>query len=196
MKAFYTTLFLFLTSTTSFAMSQYLLEPSVGYRNETVQLTDRTSSVETKLKSSMPVFGLKLGYRSPIGVDIDVAYDYSYGKMDVTRLTEQNKFTHQNAAAELGINALGLMKIYLGYSFLNQLKLESTPQLEGFKLNGPSYLVGVQFKIISVLNIGAQYNLNQFNRISGSGYTQGDDTEKYFSKVDAQDYKIFLSLSL
>lgn len=194
MKALYTYLFFFWMSSVGMAAgSSLLLEPSIGYRSETIQLTDLLQN-ETKLKSSSPVYGLKFGYRSPIGVDVNLAYDYSNGKMEVSGDEEKSKFTHQTASAQLGINALGLMKIYLGYAFLNELKLEDTLQRQGFKLLGPAYIVGLQFKILPILSLGAQYNLNQFNKITGSAYGLGDDTEKYFTKIDSQDYSINLSL--
>lgn len=196
MKALCTYLFLFLTTSMASAMggSSLLLEPSVGYRSETIQLTD-LSQQETKLKAATPVYGLKLGFHSIIGVDVNLGYDYSNGKMEVASTSEKSNFSHQTASAQLGINALGLMKIYLGYAFLNELKFDGTSSLEAFKLLGPSYLVGLQFKIFPLLNLGMQYNLNQFNKISGSAYTLGDDTEKYFSKIDSQDYSIYLSLA-
>lgn len=193
MKALYICLFFFWTTSQALANPSLLLEPSIGFRNETIHLTD-LSQVETKLKSSSPVYGLKLGYHSPMGVDVNLAYDYSNGKMEISGDDEKSKFSHQTASAQLGINALGTMKIYLGYAFLNEVKLDGTSSREGFKLSGPAYLVGLQFKVFSYVNLGAQYNLNQFNKITGSNYTLGDDTEKYFTKIDSQDYSINLSL--
>jgi len=180
-------------SLTHAAPSSLLLEPSVGFRSETVLLTDLSQN-ETKLKASSPVYGLKFGYRSPIGVDVNLAYDYSNGKMEVTGESDKSKFTHQTASAQLGINALGLMKIYLGYAFLNELNIDGFLTRPQFKLAGPAYLVGIQFKVFQYVNIGAQYNLNQFNQITGPAYALGDDTEKYFTKIDSQDYSINLSL--
>lgn len=194
MKAVFTSLFFLSVASLSYAApSALLLEPSVGYRSETVQLTDLLHN-ETKLKAALPVYGLKFGYRSPIGVDVNLAYDYSNGKMEVTGEDDKSKFSHQTASAQLGINALGLMKIYLGYAFLNELKLDGTLTRPNFKLSGPAYLVGLQFKVFQYLNLGAQYNLNQFNQITGPAYALGDDTEKYFTKIDSQDYSINLSL--
>lgn len=196
MKALYAHLFLFFATTAAYAApsSSILIEPSVGYRSETIRLTD-LSQQETTLNSRSPVFGLKFGYRSPLGVDVNLGYDYSNGKMETSSVNEKNKFTHQTASAQLGINALGAMKIYLGYAFLNELKLEETASVAAFKLNGPSYLVGLQFNVIANLNLGAQYNLNQFKKISGSAYSLGDEIDDYFSKIDSQDYSLYLSLA-
>lgn len=197
MKAVFTLLFFLGAASVSAAAAagSLLLEPSLGYRSETVQLTD-LGQIETKLKTSSPIYGLKFGYRSPIGVDVNLAYDYSNGKMEISGDQEKSKFTHQTASAQLGINALGLMKIYLGYAFMNELKLEETLSRTGFKLSGPAYLVGLQFKIFQYMNLGFQYNLNQFNQITGPAYANGDDTEKYFTKIDSQDYSINLSIDL
>lgn len=197
-KTFYICLFFLLmgSSASAMSLSALLFEPSVGYRHETVQWTDMSHN-ETKLKAATPVYGLKFGYRSPIGVDVNLGYDHSNGKMDISAAgeTQKSSFSHQTGSAQLGINALGLMKIYLGYAFLNELKLDGTDSVGGFKLSGPAYLVGLQFKIFPFLNLGAQYNLNQFNQISGDAYTTGDDTERYFSKIDSQDYSLYLSLA-
>ncbi len=180
-------------SLTYASQSTLLLEPSIGYRSETIQLTN-FSNQETKLKAASPAYGLKFGYRSPMGVDVNMAYEYSNGKMEIDTEQEKIKFAHQTASAQLGINALDLMKIYLGYAFLNDIKFDETSFRSRFKLAGPAYLVGLQFKFFQYLNLGAQYNLNQFNQITGPAYTLGDDTEKYFTKIDSQDYSINLSL--
>ncbi len=182
-----------ITPLQSFASSLFL-EPSIGYRSENLKLTD-FSQKETQFKSSLPVYGLKLGVRSQMGVDLNLAADYSKGKMEVTALTEKNDFTHQTASAQLGVNALGLVKIYLGYGFFNELKIEDSSQLTGFKLTGASYLAGLQFKLFPYVMIGAQYNLNQFKKIEGVNYVGNDSIDKYFSKVDIQDYSLLLAFS-
>lgn len=195
MKAFYASILILIVTSINFAYaSSLLLEPSIGFRSETIQLTDLSQN-ETKFKSATPIYGLKVGYRSPIGVDVNLAYDYSNGKMQISGDEERMNFSHQTASAQLGINALGLMKIYLGYAFLNEIKLDEIPSLSAFKLSGPAYLVGLQFSLFPYLSLGTQYNLNQFNQITGSAYTVGDDTEKYFTKIDSQDYSIYLSLN-
>jgi hypothetical protein len=171
-----------------------MFEPSIGYRNESLKLTD-LSKQETQFKSALPVYGLKVGYRSLIGVDLNLAGEYSKGQIEVTGLTEKSDSTHQSASAELGVSALGLLKIYLGYSFMNEFKIENSHSLQGFKLSGPAYLAGLQLKLFPSINLGMQYNLNQFNKISGSAYTLNDSTESYFSKIDSQDYNIYLTLT-
>jgi len=193
MKALYISLVFFWMSSSALANPALLLEPSIGFRNETIKLTDLSQN-ETRLKASSPIYGLKFGYRSPIGVDVNLGYGYTNGKMEISGDSEKSKFSHQTASAQLGINALGGMKIYLGYAFLNEIKLDGTSSLEAFKLSGPAYIVGLQFKVFSYVNLGAQYNLNQFNKITGPAYSLGDDTEKYFTKIDSQDYSINLSL--
>ena len=194
-RSLFTGLLLILANSNTFAAGsgQFVMEPSVGYRNETVKLTDLVHQEKT-LKSAVPVFGLKLGYQSMLGVDLNLAYDFSKGKMEVSSLTEKNDFTHQTSSLQLGISALGQMKIYLGYAFLNDLKLDDSPSMTGFKLSGPAYIAGLQFKLFPHLNLGAQYNLNQFKKITGSAYALSDDSETHFSKIDTQDYSLYLSL--
>ena len=196
MKSLIACLLLVLTPHFVFAMlgTSFFVEPSLGYRNETLHLTDFTNQ-ETQLKSGLPVYGLKLGYRSMIGVDLNLAGEYSKGQLEVTAHPEKSDFIHQTVSAQLGVNALGLLKIYLGYAFMNDFKVDDSVSLQGFKLTGPAYLAGIQLKLFPMVNLGVQYNLNQFNKISGSAYTLSDDTSKYFSKIDSQDYSLYLSVA-
>ncbi len=200
MKTLILSLFTFLlatfTANNAYAVvggSSFLFEPSVGYRNETIQFTNKIQ-IETKMKTALPVYGLKLGYRSPIGVDLNLAGDYSKGKVEISGESDKSDFSHQTASVQLGINALGAMKIYLGYGFLNEFKVEESLTLAAFKLSGPAYIAGLQLKLFPHLNLGAQYNLNQFKKIVGKAYALGDETETYFTKIDTQDYSLYLSL--
>ena len=190
--------FLFLSATPHLVFaamgSSFFVEPSVGYRNETIRLTD-LSNQETKMKSALPVYGLKLGYRSLIGVDLNLAADYSKGKLDISSIPEKSDYLHQTASLQLGVNALGLLKIYLGYAFLNEIKVDDNKLLPGFKLSGPAYLTGLQIRIFPFISLKTQYNLNQFNKISKTTYTLNNSTEKYFNKINSQDYSLYLSLT-
>lgn len=170
------------------------VEPYAGYRTESNKLTDLTLST-TEIKASAPSFGLKLGYRSLMGIDLNLAGEYFSGTASVTGQSEKSKFSHTTASVQLGVNALGLVKMYLGTAFVNDFKLEDTTTLPGFKLSGPSFHAGLQFKMFAFLNLGLQYNLNQFNKIAGAAYTNGDKTETYLSKTDSQDYSAYLSTS-
>lgn len=170
------------------------LEPFAGYRSENIKLTDLALST-TEISASQPSFGLKLGYRSLMGIDLNLAGEYFSGSATVTGQSAKSKFTHTTASVQLGVNALGLVKMYLGTAFVNDFKLEDSTALPGLKLSGPSFHAGLQFKVFPLLNLGLQYNLNQFNKVYGTAYTSGDKTETYFSKTDSQDYSIYLSTS-
>ncbi len=178
-----------------FAMgSSYFIEPSVGYRSHTLRLTNYTAN-ETKITMASPAYGLKLGYRSMTGIDLDLAYDYSAGKAEIYPLAEKNNFSQKTAAVQLGINAMGIMKIFLGYGFMNQLDIEKGLLNSDIKLAGLAYQAGLQFKLISFMTLGLQYNLNQFKTVSGSSYTLGEAVETYYNKLDSQDYSASLSVS-
>ena len=170
------------------------VEPSIGYRNETIKLTDK-SNAESQIKIGTPVYGLKIGYRTALAIDFNLAADYSSGKADMSPLVEKNNFSHKMISAQLGINALGLMKIYLGYAFSNELQFEDGLLNLGYKLSGPAYIAGIQYRLFSSVFLGAQYNLNQFNSISGAQFTNGDKVDQYFNKLDLQDYSFSLSTS-
>ncbi|MEK6627121.1 MAG: hypothetical protein AABY53_00710 [Bdellovibrionota bacterium] len=191
MNTFIATLF---TLTTSFAFAGFFAEPFIGYKTEFIKLTSLTNA-KTDIRASQPSVGLKLGYQSMLGVDINLAGEVSSGNASVSTQTESNKFSHKMASVQLGVNGLGLVKMYLGGAFLNEFVLQGSPGLAGFKLNGPSMHAGLQYKLFSFMSLGLQYNLNQYNSIEGTAYTNGTKTETYFTKIDAQDYSFYLSTS-
>lgn len=186
--------------------SEFLFEPYVGYRYENVKMTNLPTVLnlnpETNhYNSSLPVYGLKLGYSSPIGIDLNLAGDISKGKINVTidSLESEAEYTHQMATVQMGVSALGILKLYIGYSFLNEYKIEDYKNtnftlIKGFSLKGPAYLVGIQFKLLPYILIGAQYNFIEYKTISGIDGTSEENTNKYFSKIDSQDYSLYLSL--
>ncbi len=174
--------------------SGYFVEPSVGYRTELIKLTD-LSNQQSQVKMVTPSYGLKLGIRSAAGIDINLAGDYSSGQAEQTPLIEPNRFSHKMAALQLGINAMGAMKIYLGYAFLNELQIEKGTLNSDLNLKGPAYQAGIQLRLLPLFTIGAHYNLNQFDHVSGTSYIAGNKIESYFNKLDSQDYSFNLSLT-
>ena len=134
--------------------------------------------------------GLRLGYQSPLGIEINLAGDYSSGSAQIDPQNVKNDFTHKTAAVQLGVSALGLFKIYLGYGFMNEFELKDSNTYQGFKLTGTTYQAGVQFKLLPFISLGAQYNVNDYKNIEGAGYTLGNSTDTYFNKIDVQDYAI------
>ncbi len=174
--------------------SSIFFEPSVGYKSHTLRLTDYANS-ETKLTMVSPVYGLRVGTRSMMGIDLNLAYDYSAGKADYSPLSEKNNFSQKTASAQLGINALGALKIYLGYGFLNELQVDGGILNSDMKLKGLAYQAGLQFKLIPLVMFGLQYNLNQFKTIEGKIYRAGNAIDTYYNKVDSQDFSGSLSIS-
>lgn len=176
-------LFLFSKPTSA----EVLFEPFVGYRTESMTITT-TSNIDTKLSSTHPSFGLRFGYQSPLGIELNLAGEYSSGQMSITPDNTKSDFTHQTVSAQLGVNAMGLLKIYLGYGFMNDFKLGDPSTISGFTLKGTSYQAGVQIKLLPYLSVGAQYNINDYKTIEGAAFTSGPEIEKYFNKIDVQDF--------
>ena len=192
---FFVTFFVILVSENSMASllgPSVFIEPFAGYKSTSIKLTDASSKV-TQIKAMSPSFGLKLGYRSFVGIDLNLVGEYSSGSAEISGLAEKNGFNHKTAGVQLGVNALGLVKMYLGSSFLNDFAIEDSSLLQGFVLSGPSYHAGVQFKLYPFVSLGAQYTLNQFNTVKGNSYAAGDSLETYYLKNDTQDYTIYLS---
>ena len=172
--------------------TSFFLEPYLGFKTENSKLTGLLSP-SMEIKSSSPYAGLKLGYRSFSGIDLNLYADYTKGKAHVDILPDNNDFSKTSAGVQLGINSLGQVKMYLGGTFQNDFKIEDSSQTQAFTLSGPSYHAGILLKIVPYLNVGLQYNLNQYNKISGSAYSSGDSLDSYYSKIDTQEYSLYLS---
>lgn len=172
--------------------SLFFVEPYVGYKTENTQLTNY-ANLQTDIKTTTPAFGLKLGIRSPIGVDVAIYGEYVTGQASITGLTEKNKFHKSSSGGQLSVNSLGFIKMYIGTTFTNTFTVEESNQLSEFTLKGSCYNVGLLLRALPYLNVGVQYNLNQYSEISGAGFTNGDKLDTYYSKVDNQDYMIYLS---
>lgn len=174
----------------------FFIEPFVGYQNEGITLTNLNATSTSSIKSSSPAVGLKLGFRSLLGIDLNLSAESAFGKANISPLSDSVDFRHSLAALQIGINSFGLIKMFIGASFLNEFSVKSSPSTSAFKLMGAAYQAGLQFKLAHFLNLGAQYTLNQYNQINGDAYTSTQDLENYYSKVDAQAYTVYLSTSL
>ena len=142
-----------------------------------------------------PVYGLKIGYSSPLGIELNLSYDYSSGKAEIDSAMEKNDFTQSTASAQLGVSALGVLKIYLGYGFMNDLKIKEGLTASDMNLKGQAYQAGLQFKVLPRIMLGLQYNINQYKTVSGRDFVLGEKIDVYFNKVDSQDYSVSLSAS-
>ena len=184
-----------LSFTAGFAQAGYFIEPYLGAKTVTIKLTDLASSTLEIKSTGVPTFGLKFGYRSLMGIDLNLAGETTSGQASVSNQPEKIKITQTTGTLQLGVNALGPVKMYLGTSFQNDFTLEDSPGLQGFKLSGPSYQAGLQLKLFQSVNLGLQYNLHQFTTIIGPAYAANNKLETYFLKNDSQDYSIYLSTS-
>lgn len=168
------------------------MEPYLGFKTENTKLGALLSPA-MEIKSSAPYAGLKLGYRSLSGIDLNLYAELTKGKARIDTLADQNDFTKSTAGIQLGINSLGHIKMYLGTSFQNEFKIESSSQTQAYAMSGPSYHAGLLVKLVPYLNLGVQYYLNQYSKITGAGYTAGEDLDTYYSKVDTQEYSLYVS---
>ena len=194
MKAIVLTLTSFISLSVSAGVlgDAFYIEPSIGLRTETMKLTDLSSNT-TDVKMSAPQIGLKFSYRNRSGLEVGIGGDYSTGKADISGVAEKNDFVKTNTGITIGVNSLGIVKMYLGASLSNEFVLKESPSLQEVKFSGSSYQAGLVFKLLRWLNFGLQYNLNQYTKVSGQAYQLGSGLEAYFSKVDTQDYTGFLS---
>ncbi len=91
---------------------------------------------------------------------------------------------------------MNAMKIYLGYSPFNKLKIEDEGSMDGFTLTGHTYTAGVMFFPFHYVGLGVQYNVNQFKEIEGADYTSSKDVTDHFEKIDSTDLAFNLSIML
>ncbi len=191
-------LLVLLISTSGFAAQAdfFIFEPGIGQKQENVKLTT-LASVENELKLKALVTTLKIGIRSPSGVSLVLAGEYSKGNAEFEpNITEKPEFNHLIAGFQVGVQAMGAMKIYLGYAPHNQLELKDSGTYQGFKLKGNTYQAGLMFYPFKFLGLGAQYNIHQYKEITGSQYTLGPDVKNYFDKIDSQDLSFLLAIEI
>jgi hypothetical protein len=201
-----TILFLVLLVTTSgftskanagaMSSGSFIFEPGIGYKEETLKLTDLSSNL-TKFSMKGPVASLKIGVQSAAGVSLLLAGEQAQGTAEIEgNLTDKPKFSHTVAGFQVGVSAMNAMKIYLGYSPFNKLKLEDEDTYDGFTLSGQSYTAGVMFFPFRFIGLGVQYNVNQFKEIEGANYTSSKDVTDHFDKIDSTDLSLTLSIML
>jgi hypothetical protein len=177
-----------------FSFSAFMIEPSIGYRQETLKLTSLLIS-QTQIKMNSPVYGIKMGFSSMLGISLDLAGTQSKGKtIFEPSVTENPDYTHNVGSAQVGVSAMGILKIYLGYILSDELEIQTNTSVSGFKLKGQGYQAGLMTFPFPRVGLGLQYNVHQFKEISGSGFTNGSDLKNYFEKVDAQDVSVNLSV--
>jgi hypothetical protein len=169
------------------------IEPSLGYKVENLKLTDLAGVTTTEVKTATPSFGLKLSYRNTSGVEVGLWGEYVKGSASVSTFANKNEFSKSAAGFSIGVNSLGFVKMFLGASLHNEFVIAQSDQTQETKYSGPSYQAGLVFRALPTLNIGAQYNLNQYNKVKGNAFLLGENIESYYSKVDNQDYSIFIS---
>lgn len=170
------------------------IEPSLGIRNQTLKLTSIPSGIETKIEAkSTPTAGLKLGHQTQFGLDINLSGEYSKGTATADTLpTEKLNYTQKTGAVQLGVSAMNIIKIYLGYVALNEFIIEDSGLVSGFNISGTGYQAGIALFLTNNCTLDVQYNINNYKKITGLGFNSGDDISTYFSKVESQDYTIKL----
>ena len=174
----------------------FIFEPGIGQKQENIKLTT-LASTESELKLKALVTTLKVGIRSPTGVSLVLAGEYSKGKAEIEpNETEKPEFNHLIAGFQVGVQAMGAMKIYLGYAPHNQLELKDAGAFSGFKFSGNTYQAGLMFYPFKFLGLGAQYNIHQYKEVTGSQFNSGKDVKTYFDKIDSQDLSFLLAIEI
>lgn len=178
------------------AAGAFIFEPGIGYKEESLKLTDLSNNL-TKFSMMGPVASLKIGVQSAAGVSLLLAGEQSKGKAEIDGNTlEKPEFAHTIAGFQVGVSAMNAMKIYLGYSPLNKLKLEDADTFQGFTLSGQTYTAGVMFFPFRFVGLGVQYNVNQFKEVEGPQYSSSKEVDDHFDKIDSTDLSFTLSIML
>ncbi len=170
-------------------------EPMVGYQFQTLKLVDLSNTTQD-YKSDAPLLGAKFGIKTPFGISLDLVGTYAEGSAKSTPLATQDpNFTHTVGSAQLGVSAMYLMKLYLGYIFSSEYQIKSNALFPGLKLNGTGYQAGIAFYFFKNWSLTFNYNVHQFKKISGPTYLLGDDVKSYYTKSDLTDVSTYLSYS-
>lgn len=168
-------------------------EPFAGYQTQKMKLKDITN-VETEINTNAPIVGTRLGLRTPIGISFDLYGSFATGSAKFNpELTEAPQFTHIVGAAQLGVSALKIMKIYLGYIFSNHYRIEANNFAIEQKFSGIGYQTGIGLYLTNSISLTANYNINQFKSITGETFTNGNDIKTYYSSYDLSDLSFVLS---
>lgn len=177
----------------SFAIVHF--EPLAGYQIQNLKLVDLTNTTQ-EFKSDSPLFGAKFGLKTPFGISLDLVGTYSEGKAKSTPSVSQDpNFTQTVGSVQLGVSAMYLMKLYLGYIFSSESQIKSNSIFPGLKLSGTGYQAGLAFYFFRNWSLTFNYNVHQFKKVSGATYTIGDDVKSYYSKSDLADTSVYLSYS-
>ncbi len=186
-------LILALTLTAQQSHAFFVISPSLGYKMQTIKLTD-TADVDKNVKMSDPTYGLKLGLQSMTGVGFDLSGDYTSGKSKIsTSGTEQeSNYTHTTAAAQLSV-AASAFKIYLGYVFMNEISLKNDIPANSSKIKGTGYQAGIALALSSSFSLGAEYQIDQFSQINIASVGSFEDIKNQYKKIDSQSTTIILA---
>lgn len=177
------------------AFSFIHFEPLVGYQFQNLKLVDLSATTQ-EFKTDAPLFGAKFGVKTPFGISLDLVGTYSDGKSKSTPVISQEpSFTHILGSAQLGVSAMYLMKLYLGYIFTSDYQIKQNDLFPGMKLNGFGYQAGMAFYFFKNWSLTFNFNVHQFRKISGTSYNLGEDPKLYYSKIDLSDVSSYLSYS-
>jgi opacity protein-like surface antigen len=187
--------FIALTLSAQQSKAVFLITPSIGYKMQTLKLTDN-ADLDQNAKMSDPAYGLKLGFLSASGVGFDIAADYAAGKSKITiaNVEVESDYNHTTAAAQLSVSA-NVFKIYLGYVLMNEITFKGDTPGNGSKMKGTGYQAGVALALTQALSLGAQYQIDQFNQINLESVGSYEDLKTYYKKVDSQSTTISLAYS-
>lgn len=178
-----------------FSFSFVHFEPLAGYQFQTLKLVDLNNSAQ-EFKSDAPVLGAKFGIKTPFGISLELVGTYAEGTAKSTPVATQDpNFTQTVGSVQLGVSAMYLMKLYLGYIFSSEYQIKSNALFPGLKLNGNGYQAGLAFYFFKNWSLTLNYNVHQFKKISGPTYLLGDDVKSYYSKSDLTDVSTYLSYS-
>lgn len=185
-----------ITSKAKAASGAFIIEPGIGYKEESLKLTDLSQNL-TKYTMTGPVGSLKIGVTSAAGVSLLLTGEQMSGKAKIEgNEIDKPKFTHTIAGFQVGVSAMNAMKIYLGYSPLNKLEFEDAGTVQGLTLSGHTYTAGVMFFPFRFVGLGVQYNINQFKEVEGDQFTSGKEVDTYYDKIDSTDLTFTLSIML
>ncbi|KYG67938.1 hypothetical protein AZI87_01290 [Bdellovibrio bacteriovorus] len=155
---------------TSVSHADLLVEPYLGYE------MGKTKDPDGKLDGTQ--LGLRLAYKTPImfwaGLDYTLGVS-AESKPDAGANEDAKRST---AYGVVGIDFPILVRAWVGYGFLNEIKLEDSG-----KLKGSNYKVGVAFTGLPFISLNLEYLNETFTELDGNDLATDAKNDSYVLSV-------------
>lgn len=188
------TAFIGMAMLTQPAQAGLLLEPYIGYEVGTLEADYTSGGGTLKYDTSGVTFGARVGYTFPAMFWVGLDYSISSGDADVDSDPGNNyqSDTGQRSSlfAVVGIDLPILLRVYAGYGFMNEFKIDDSASST---YTGSAVKVGLGFTSLPFVSLNAEYIMSTYDTFEANG-VERDIGSAPFS--DAKQNALMLSASV